>query len=92
MARAYPWRDALGLATAIVVTLLTEPMYRTSVVLEVNPPTVEILDERTRGTSSSTSTWDFVATQVGLLSSRTLPSASHKTSILLPGTILSVPE
>ena len=63
---------ALGLAAAIVVTLLTTPMYRAWVTLEANPPTVEILDENSRPGSSSVGTWDFIATQVGLLSSRTL--------------------
>ena len=63
---------ALGLAAAIVLTLLTTPMYRAWVTLEVNPPTVEILDENSRDGSSSGAVWDFIATQVGLLSSRTL--------------------
>ena len=34
---------ALGLVGAIVVTLLTTPLYRSWVTLEVNPPTVEII-------------------------------------------------
>jgi capsular exopolysaccharide synthesis family protein len=63
---------ALGIAAAIVVTLLTKPLYRAWVTLEVNPPTVEILDEKNREASSAPSLFDFVATQVGLLSSRTL--------------------
>ena len=63
---------ALGIAAAIVVTLLTRPLYRAEVTLEVNPPTVEILDEKNHEASSAPSLFDFVATQVGLLSSRTL--------------------
>ena len=64
---------ALGLVGAIIVTLLTTPLYRSWVTLEVNPPTVEIMDEQSRERSSSgVSTWDFVATQVGLLSSRSI--------------------
>jgi polysaccharide biosynthesis transport protein len=64
---------ALGLAGAIVITLLTTPIYRSWVTLEVNPPTVEIMDEQSRERSTSgVSTWDFVATQVGLLSSRSI--------------------
>ncbi|MBA2467627.1 MAG: capsular biosynthesis protein, partial [Sphingomonas sp.] len=63
---------ALGVAGAIVVTLLTTPMYRAWVTLEANPPAVEILDENSRERSSSPGSWDFIATQVGLLSSRTL--------------------
>lgn len=62
----------LGLAAAVIATLLTTPMYRAKVTLEVNPPSVEILDENSRERSVAPSTWDFVATQVGLLSSRSL--------------------
>lgn len=64
---------ALGLLGAIVVTLLTTPIFRSEVTLEVNPPTVEIMDEKTREQASSpVSIWDHVATQVGLLSSRSI--------------------
>ena len=62
---------ALGLAAAMVVTLLTKPLYRAWVTLEVNPPTVEILDEKSRE-GAAPNLFDFKATQVGLLSSRTL--------------------
>ena len=52
---------ALGLVGAIVVTLLTTPLYRSWVTLEVNPPTVEIMDEQSRERSASgVSTWDYV--------------------------------
>jgi polysaccharide biosynthesis transport protein len=64
---------ALGLIGAIVVTLLTTPLYRSWVTLEVNPPTVEIMDEQSRErTASGISNWDYVFTQVGLLSSRSI--------------------
>ena len=63
---------ALGLLAAIVVTMLTTPVYRSWVTLEVNPPSVEIMDEQSRERASAPSTWDFVATQVGLLSSRNI--------------------
>jgi polysaccharide biosynthesis transport protein len=64
---------ALGLVGAVVVTLLTTPLYRSWVTLEVNPPTVEIMDEQSRERSSSgLSNWDFVITQVGLLGSRSI--------------------
>jgi succinoglycan biosynthesis transport protein ExoP len=63
---------ALGLAAAIVFTLLTKPLYRAWVTLEVNPPAVEILDEKRHESPSTPSLFDFVSTQVGLLSSRTL--------------------
>ena len=62
---------AIGLLGAIVVTMMTTPLYRSWVTLEVNPPVVEIMDEKTRD-SSGTTAWDFVATQVGLLSSRSI--------------------
>ncbi len=68
---------ALGLIGAIVVTLLTTPLYRSWVTLEVNPPTVEIMDEQSRDrANSAVSTWDYVATQVGLLSSRSIAERS----------------
>lgn len=64
---------ALGLIGAIIVTLLTTPQYRAWVTLEVNPPSVEIMDEQSRDRSTAgVSTWDYVATQVGLLSSRSI--------------------
>ncbi|HET7816323.1 MAG TPA: polysaccharide biosynthesis tyrosine autokinase [Sphingomicrobium sp.] len=62
---------ALGLAGAVIVTLLTTPLYRAWVTLEVNPPTVEILDEKSRE-GAVPNLFDFKATQIGLLSSRTL--------------------
>jgi uncharacterized protein involved in exopolysaccharide biosynthesis len=61
----------VGLAGAILITLLTKPVYRASVTLEANPPTVAISDEQSRQQDmQSTNTYDFVATQVGLLGSR----------------------
>ena len=62
---------AAGIALGLLASLLTTKMYRAWVTLEVNPPTVEILDEKSREVSTQTS-WDLMATQVGLLSSRTL--------------------
>lgn len=62
----------IGLVLAILVTLMTTPLYRADVTLEVNPPTVEILDENRRESVSSPSVWDLVTTQAGLLQSRSL--------------------
>ena len=62
----------IGLVLAILVTLLTTPLYRADVTLEVNPPSVEILDEQRRESVSSPSMWDLVRTQAGLLQSRSL--------------------
>ncbi len=63
---------AVGVALAVIVTLLRTPLYRSEATLEVNPPSVEILDEKASGQPASQSSWDFVTTQVGLLSSRSL--------------------
>ena len=64
---------ALGIAGAIVVSLLTTPVYRAFVTLEANPPTVTISDEQSREReASSVNPYDFVATQAGLLSSESV--------------------
>ena len=36
---------AVGLAGAIVITFLTTPLYRAEALLEINPPTVEAVDQ-----------------------------------------------
>ncbi len=64
---------ALALAAAILVTLLTTPIYRAWVSLEANPPTVAVSDEQTREhDATNINPYDFVATQVGLLSSKSV--------------------
>ena len=61
----------LGLAAAIIVTLLTTPVYRAEVTIEANPPTVSISDEQSREREATVDNpYDFVVTQVGLLSSK----------------------
>jgi capsular exopolysaccharide synthesis family protein len=62
----------LGLLAAVLVTMLTTPIYRSWVTLEVNPPTVEIMDEKQGERPTPISNWDFVTTQVGLLKSRSI--------------------
>ncbi|PSJ41737.1 GumC family protein [Allosphingosinicella deserti] len=62
---------AVGLAAAVMLTFLTTPMYRAAATLEINPPTVEILDERKTGTRQSNDR-DYLTTQYGLLASRNL--------------------
>jgi capsular exopolysaccharide synthesis family protein len=62
----------LGLALGLVATLLSTPLYRAWVTLEVNPPTVEIVDDQQRERNGNGDTWDFIQTQVGLLGSRSL--------------------
>lgn len=63
---------ALGFALALLLTLLTTPLYRARVTLEVNPPRVQIMDEKKQDSEASASSWDFIATQIGLLKSRSL--------------------
>ena len=61
-----------GLIGGLISTLMTPKMYRADVTLEVNPPKVEILNEKNGGDAPTSTSWDFIATQVGLLRSRTL--------------------
>jgi capsular exopolysaccharide synthesis family protein len=63
----------LGLVAAILMTLLTTPVYRAWVTLEANPPTVSVSDEQTREReATNVNSFDFVVTQVGLLSSKSV--------------------
>ena len=83
----------LGIAAAVVVTLLTTPLYRSSVTLEVNPPSVEIMEEKPSASAPLTTPWDFVATQAGLLESKSLAErvaqdlnlANNKAFVDVPG-------
>jgi len=61
-----------GMILGLVVAMLTTPLYRATVMLEVNPPTVQVVDEKNRPEMSSGSSFDLVATQIGLLSSRAI--------------------
>jgi capsular exopolysaccharide synthesis family protein len=58
-------------AGAIIVTLLTTPLYRASATLELNPPAVEVFDGN-KGSPVVQNDRDFLPTQYGLLQSRTL--------------------
>ena len=62
----------VGLIGGLIMTLVTPKMYRANVTLEVNAPKVEILNEENGGEAPTSNSWDFIATQVGLLRSRTL--------------------
>lgn len=62
---------ALGVVLGILATLLMTPVYRAKVTLEVNPPRVEIMKEQQEA-AQEVGAWDFIATQVGLLESRSL--------------------
>ena len=65
----------VGLAGAVLATLLTPLKYRSTASLELNPPDVEVLNgESDKGgrQSSQRSDVNFIGTQLGLLSSRQL--------------------
>ncbi|MDQ0250195.1 capsular exopolysaccharide synthesis family protein [Sphingomonas kyeonggiensis] len=59
-----------GIAAAIVVTLLTTPLYRAKAVIELNPPAVEVMEGK--GPQFAQNDQSFVETQGGLLRSRAL--------------------
>lgn len=62
---------AIGIAAAVVITLLRTPMYRAQATLEINPPSVEVMegdDERRADRNDA----QFLETQYGLLKSRNL--------------------
>lgn len=61
-----------GLVGAILFTLLTTPVYRAWVTLEANPPTVSVSADQSREREATTGDYDFVATQVGLVSSKSV--------------------
>lgn len=64
---------ALGIAAGIIATLLTTPVYRAWVTLEANPPTVSVSPNQSREQEfSSGGSYDFVATQAGLLESHSV--------------------
>ncbi len=64
---------AAGFLGAIAVTLLTTPIYRAWVTLEANPPTFSVSDDQSREREArNTDSYDFVATQVGLVSSKSV--------------------
>ncbi|MCB2060457.1 MAG: polysaccharide biosynthesis tyrosine autokinase [Novosphingobium sp.] len=67
--------SALGLALALIASLLQTPLYRSTAVLELNPPTVPILpgqSEQQDNLVVPNTDHEFLATQYGLLKSRTL--------------------
>jgi capsular exopolysaccharide synthesis family protein len=65
---------AVGLAGAIVATFLTTPLYMATATLEMNPPTVEVMDPSKTGgrMNFGGDERSFLATQFGLLQSRSL--------------------
>jgi capsular exopolysaccharide synthesis family protein len=63
---------AVGFLLGLAVTMLTTPLFRADVVLQVNPPAVQVMDDQSDTSGPSVDAWQFVATQVGLLQSREL--------------------
>ncbi len=64
---------ALGIAGALIASLLTTPIYRAFVSLEANPPSVSVIDEHSQDREGSIGyLFDFVATQAGLLQSKSV--------------------
>jgi capsular exopolysaccharide synthesis family protein len=77
---AHHWRSLIagavivGLVGGILVSLLMRPMYRASVTLEANPPTFAVTNDpgKDQQQVAGGDTFDFVATQVGLLRSQSV--------------------
>ncbi len=63
---------AVGIAGAIVVTLLTTPIYRATATLEVSPPESEIMEDGKASRTQMQVDRAYLATQYGLLASRSL--------------------
>ena len=61
----------IGLIFAVIVTLLTTPLYLATVVLEINPPEVQQVSG-TKGTPVLQNDMNYLPTQYGLLRSRSL--------------------
>lgn len=62
---------AAGLAAAVIITLLMTAIYKSSATLEVNPPAVEVLEDKTTAPAVQNDE-AYLATQFGLLKSRSL--------------------
>jgi capsular exopolysaccharide synthesis family protein len=60
---------AVAVAGAVVMTFLTTPLYRATAMLEINPPSVEVMEEAKAKTANDR---EYLATQHGLLASRSL--------------------
>lgn len=60
-----------GIAAAVLITLLTPLKYRSTTSLQLNPPTVQVLDDDKGGRQNTgTSDVNFIGTQLGLISSQ----------------------
>lgn len=62
---------AAGIAAAVIITLLTTPIYKSIATLEVNPPSVEVIEDSSASPVIQNDR-AYLATQFGLLRSRSL--------------------
>ena len=64
----------VGVAAAVLVTLLTPLKYRSTTTMELNPPQLEVLDQASGNNRRAQAQSDmaFIGTQLGLLGSRAL--------------------
>jgi polysaccharide biosynthesis transport protein len=63
---------AVGIAAAVITTLLTTPLYRSTATIEFNPPRVAVMDADKQVEATSQLDVNFVGTQLALLRSRAL--------------------
>ncbi len=83
---------AAGLAIAAAATALMTPLYRASVLLELNPPEVEILEGQTVIQRGGRQQQSFLETQYGLLESDTLAQRVAREMNLVSDTDFVNPE
>jgi capsular exopolysaccharide synthesis family protein len=68
-----------SVAVAIVVTISTTPVYRSTATLEINTQPLQVMQQQTDVQPASRNEAQFLATQIGLLSSRTLAERVMRT-------------
>src|SRR5688572_21454477 len=55
---------AMSIAVAVAYTLLSTPLYRSWVTIEVYPPTVDVSEKESGEAATAPNIWEVVATQV----------------------------
>jgi len=68
-----------SVAVSIVVTISTTPVYRSTATLEINTQPLQVMQQQTDVQPASRNEAQFLATQIGLLSSRTLAERVMRT-------------
>jgi succinoglycan biosynthesis transport protein ExoP len=61
-----------GMVIGLISSIMTTPMYRATVTMEVNPPSVAVTDSKNSPQTDGNGNFDLVATQIGLLKSRAI--------------------